>query len=342
MRMKPLRSLAACLPLLLAVGPLAALSQPSELGVGQQRPWAQGVTQVNQAAANIHFQEGNVQLENGLFVKASEEYEKALALWNHPSIHYNMALALVNLKEPIKLRKHLTEALRYGGQPLDSDKTGRARDLLKLVEGQLVRLKVTCDVPGATVKMNGTTLFIGPGRYEEWVLPDEYIFTAVQEGLPSNERRRTPVAGQELVVDYKLYTVEELTRGRRLWPAWRSWAVVGLGAALAGGGFLFQQQSADTYRRYDEEVARCSSANSNRGCSPTPELLDQQSRGDTFKKTAVGSFALSGAVVATGLALVYANRVRTEVLTPDEHEKSLQVVPVVGADQGGVVATFRF
>jgi tetratricopeptide (TPR) repeat protein len=341
-QLKPLTWLAACTTLLLALVSSPARSQPAELGVGQKRPWAQGVPQVNQAAANSHFLEGNVQLENGLFAKAIEKYEQALALWSHPSIHYNMALALVSLREPLKLHKHLTEALRYDGQPLDNNKVGRARDLLKLVEGQLVRLKVSCDVAGASVRMNGKELFVGPGAYEEWVLPDDYTFTAVKEGYPLNERKRVPTAGEELVLDYKLYTMDEMTRGKRLWPAWRSWAVVGLGAAVAGGGYFFRQQAVGTYRQFDDAVANCSRDNPSLGCPSSTELLDQQSRGDVSNKRAVSAFAVGGAVAATGLVLVYVNRLQTDVLSPDEHEKSLQVVPVLGAGQGGVVATLRF
>jgi tetratricopeptide (TPR) repeat protein len=339
-----MNTFATSISLVLALWAAPALSQHSraELGVGQRRPWAQGVSKEDQAAASALFLEGNAQLENSLFLNAIALYEKALALWDHPTIHYNMALSLVNLNEPLRLHKHLMQALRYEGQPLDADKIDRMRDLKKLVERQLVRLRITCDVPGTSVRMNGEELFVAPGRHESWVLPARYTFAAVKEGYPLNERERTAAAGEELSLDYKLYTQEELTRYHRPGPAWRPWAVVGLGAALAGGGFLLHDKATDRYRSFDEGILRCSSANDNRGCLPPPELLDEQARGNTFQRAALGTFSAGGAALALGFTLVYFNRLQARTISPDEHEQSVTVVPVVGTEQGGVTATFRF
>ena len=328
--------------LLLVVASAPARSQQSELGVGQSRRWAQGVPPANQARAAALFEQGNELLENSLFPKAIERYTQALELWNHPSIHYNMALALVHLNDPVRLHQHLTEAMRYEGQPLDAAKVARIRDLLKVVERQLVRLRITSDVAGASVRMNGQELFVAPGRYESWVLPDDYTFTVIREGYPLNERKRTAVAGEELILDYKLYTREELTRYHRLWPAWRPWAVVGVGAVLTSGGLLLNGRASERYRRFDEEVSRCSSANNDRGCLPSPELLTERARGNKFQTAALGSFAVGGAALALGVTLSYFNRLQADVINPDEHEQSLHIAPVVGSDQRGVQASFSF
>jgi len=281
-------------------------------------------------------------LENSLFSKALERYTQALELWNHPSIHYNMALALVNLNDPIRLHKHLTEAMRYEGQPLDAAKITRIRDLLKVIERQLVRVRITSEVAGASVRMNGQELFVAPGRYEAWVLPDEYTFTVVREGYPLNERKRTAVAGDDLILDYKLYTEEELTRYHRLWPAWRPWAVVGVGAVLTGSGLLLNGRAADRYRSFDEAISRCSSANNDRGCLPSPELQTDRSRGNRFQTAALGSFAVGGAALALGVTLSYFNRLQADVISPDEHEQSLNISPMVRGGQRGVQASFSF
>jgi hypothetical protein len=329
-----------CLLLVLASTP--ALSQQSELGVGQRRPWADGVPQERQATAAALFDQGNDLLENSLFPKAIERYTQALELWSHPSIHYNMALALVHLNAPLRLHKHLTEAMRYGGQPLDAAKVAKVQDLLKVVERQLVRVRITNELAGASVRMNGQELFVAPGRYEAWVLPDDYTFTVVREGYPLNERKRTAVAGEELTLDYKLYTEEELTRYHRLWPAWKPWAVVGVGAMLTGGGMLLNGRASERYRSFDEAISRCSSANNDRGCLPSPELLTERTRGNRFQTAALGSFAVGGAALALGVTLSYFNRLQANVISPDEHEQSLNISPVVGSGQGGVQASFSF
>jgi tetratricopeptide (TPR) repeat protein len=340
MKMSPLTT---GLSLLLALWAVPALAAPSsDLGVGQKRPWAQGVSETNQAMAAAYFEQGNALLENALLQKAIERYEQALELWSHPSIHYNLALALVNLNEPLKLHQHLMEALRYEGQPLDAAKINRIRDLLQVVERQLVRVKITCDVPGATVRLDGTDLFVAPGQYEAFLLPDEYTFTIVKKGYPPNERKRTGSAGEVLVLDYRLYTQAEMTRYHRPWPVWRPWAVVGAGVVLSGSGLLFHNRATERYRAFDEAVLRCSSANNDRGCLPGPELLTEKARGNTLQRASLGTFSVGGAALALGLTLVYFNQLQADVISPDEHEQSLTVAPMVGGAWNGVTATFSF
>src|SRR5690349_12569407 len=62
-----------------------------------ERPWAAGVSPERQEAALKHLQEGNGLLKESLFVAAAKVYRQALTEWDHPGIHYNLALALLNL-----------------------------------------------------------------------------------------------------------------------------------------------------------------------------------------------------------------------------------------------------
>src|SRR5678816_3672427 len=64
---------------------------------GDERPWAAGVPADKQALALKLFQDGNSQLNDGIFTKAVELYREALKSWDHPAIHYNMALALMTV-----------------------------------------------------------------------------------------------------------------------------------------------------------------------------------------------------------------------------------------------------
>ncbi len=57
------------------------------------------------------FHEGNVQLNDGLFAKAAELYGNALKRWDHPAIHYNLALAQMNLNDPLDAFDNMTAAI---------------------------------------------------------------------------------------------------------------------------------------------------------------------------------------------------------------------------------------
>src|SRR5438128_85746 len=66
-----------------------------------ERPWAHGVAEAEQKAALGLFREANILLNDGLFARAADQYRAALKHWDHPAIHYNLALALVNLDQPV-------------------------------------------------------------------------------------------------------------------------------------------------------------------------------------------------------------------------------------------------
>ncbi len=311
-------------------------AQPSELGLGEQRPWAVGVSLEDQQAAEALFREGNSQMKAALFVKAADTYREALQHWSHPAIHFNRALALQTLNSPLELHENLEEALRYEGAPLDEAKRNRARQLKALVEQQvLTRLEVTCDVPGSSVKVGEELLCKAPASFVRWVLPGEVTFTTLKEGYPEHPRRRTLRAGQTVTLDFKMYTEEELTRQTQRWAAWKPWAVMGAGVAIAaGGGFLYTQARAN-YRDFDATVQSCI------GCALEPEVAAKRARGIRMQNLASGAYAVSGATLVTGLVLLYANRGKSQLLTPDEHEQELNLSPVLG-EQTGVVMTLRY
>jgi len=324
-----------------------AAAQHAELDVGgsQERPWANGVPQDKQAAAAVPFHEGNQLLKNSLFPRAVEKYREALKHWDHPAIHYNMALALLNLNEPLALHHHLTESMRYGEAPLDKDKFERAANFKTLIEGQLSHVDITCDVEGTTVMLDGQELFKAPGRYQGFVKPGPHTISAIKAGYLRQDRKRNLTPGEKLQLPLKLYADEELTRYNRYWAAWKPWTMLGVGAAVAAGGGLLHLQARDSFASFDTGVQSCG------GCIPERALDSKRTRGDTLQKVAVGTYAAGGGALVTGLVLLYVNRARPYQVSPDELEQgasvaaelpAVSVVPLVGGDKSGVLAVIRF
>jgi hypothetical protein len=274
-----------------------------------------------------------------------EKYREALKLWDHPAIHYNMALALLNLNEPLALHHHLTESMRHGEAPIDADKLERARTFKTLVEQQLAYVDVSCEVKGATVMMDGQELFKAPGHYQGFVVPGPHTFSALKEGFPRNERKRNLAPGEKFQLPFKLYTNEELTRHTRKWDVWKPWAVLGAGVAVAAGGGVLHLQARNNFASFDAGVRDC------QPCFLTPALSSKRSRGDTLQKAAVGTYAASGGALVTGLVLLYMNRAQSYQLSPDEFEQgtsaapgqpAVNVMPLAGSNGPGVLAILRF
>ncbi|NMO23337.1 hypothetical protein, partial [Pyxidicoccus fallax] len=307
---------------------------------GDDRPWAKGVSQQKQQAAIDLFRSANALLKESIFLKAAEQYRQALTHWDHPAIHYNLALALLNLDQPIEVREHLEAAMRYGVAPLDAEKLENARAYRTLVEKQLAWVEITCETPGASVVMDGRPLFVGPGRHTGWVRAGPHTLVATGEGYLTQDQSRTLSPGERVTLDLKLFTSEDLIQYRRKWSAWKPWAVVGTGVALAAGGVLMHSTARDDYSKFDTAIASCG------GCVPEPAVADHRSRGDTLQTAAFAAYGVGGAALVTGAVLLYLNRLQPIQVDPSEAAKSPKVsagvTPYLGAGGGGASATFRF
>ncbi|MDY7227294.1 hypothetical protein [Hyalangium rubrum] len=325
---------AVALTLALWTAPSAAQQGPAS----EERAWAKGVPPESQKRALELFRQGNTLLKESVFVRAVEKYREAIALWDHPAIHYNLALALLNLDQPVEVHEHLVASLRYGAAPLDSEKFENAKAYKTLIEKQLSRVDLSCDTPGASVTLDGQVLFVGPGRYQGMVRPGQHTLVATKAGYVPTDMSRTLLPGEAVKLELKVYTAEELTRYRRQWSAWKPWAVLGAGVALAAGGSVLHMQARDSYREFDVGILSCG------GCVPEPALADKRSRGDSLQKVAFGTYAVGGAALVTGAVLVYVNREQSYRITPGEASKDqeVSVAPLLGKGEGGMLATFRF
>lgn len=322
----------------------AATAKPpaqSDLGGAQtERPWAKGVSEANQKRAVELFREGNGLLKESLFVQAAEKYREALRHWDHPGIHFNLALALLNLDQPVEVYTQLEEAMKYGPAPLDTDKFEHAGRYKALIEKQLARVDIRCSRPGAAVTLDGRALFVAPGRWQGLVRAGQHTIVATKTGYVTTQKTPILPAGLRTPIDLPLYTAEELTHYHRRWAAWIPWTVLGAGAAIAGVGGILHWRAGETYRQFDAGVKTCSQTSTNGGCTPAGALAGKRATADDLQVGAIVGYGLGGAALVTGAVLAYLNRARPYRVSPDADKVAL--APVVQPNGGGVVATIRF
>jgi len=319
-------------------GPVFAQPASKTLEAGEVEPWVRGVSKEARLEARALFDEGNARLEEAIFGQALENYQKALRRWNHPAIHYNMALALMSLDRPIEVHEHLTEAMRSGPEPLGAEKYENARRYMALVEKQLARVEIRSDEPGARVSLDGQHLFIAPDRVEKLMRPGTYKVSATKDGYEPRDIRQTLMPGEKTTVDVKLYTEAQLTRYKTRWPAWIPWTVVGAGVAVAAGGGLLQMQVRADYDAFDAGVLACG----DEGCVPSQELTDRRLRGNTLQRAAVGAYGVGGAALVTGAVLLFLNKPEAYRIDPDQAEQVLSVAPLLGNGMSGAWLSLRF
>jgi hypothetical protein len=331
---------------------------------GTDRPWATGVPADRQQTALRLFQEGNVQLNDGIFAKAVETYREALKSWDHPAIHYNMALALMNLDQPIEVEQSLQKSITFGPAPLEKDKFEHAKEYLLLIAKQLAEVDVSCDKVGAKVSLDGQEVFTvepgKPNRYQGRVRIGKHQFVAEKKGYNAQIDAPFIEPGQKFRIELTLYTAEELTRYKRKWNArWMPYAVIGGGVALGLAGGALQLSASSSYRDFDAKIAKCNTDNNNGGCDATAAgITDLRDSGDTKRTLGYVGYGLAGAAVVTGAVLVYLNRETSYEITAEEYRReksrpvtaahgrrrpaSLQVGPLVTPGVAGAIMLGSF
>ncbi len=322
---------------------VALAAEPSSATVTDMPdyPWLKGVSQEQQDAALVLFREGNTLLKQSVFIQAVEKYRQALQHWDHPAFHYNLAMALMNFDQPLELYEHLEKAMRYGPEGIEKERYEYASAYKALVEKQLVRVTITCDEPGTQVLLDDRLLFVAPGKHEGLTRTGTHTLVARKDGYHTYHKSHIWTSEKPVVRDLKMYSTEDLISYQQRWPAWKPWAVVGSGLAVAAGGGLLHLETAKRYQAYDKGVQACATGRGN-GCEPSAELLATRMRGDNLQKAAVGAYALGGAGLLTGAVLLYLNQPKAIRIDPYQSEATVSVTPLLGGDTNGAQVTLRF
>lgn len=327
---------------------------------GESRPWAVGVSRDAQRAALDKFRDANAQLNDGLFAEATKLYREALKHWDHPAIHYNLALALLNLDQPIEVYDSLQKAIKYGPAPLEKEKFDHAQKYLHLVEQQIATVEITCKKPGAKVSVDGKEVFtVGPngegGFYRGRVKIGKHAFIAEKPGYNAEAEVPFIGPGETFRLELKLYTAEELTRYRRRWDTtWMPYAVLGGGVAVGIAGGLVSLSAKSSYESFDREVARCQADSPTGGCTDA-SVLDLRDSGDTKRMMGYVGYGVAGAAVVTGLVMAYLNREQSYQITADEYKReererakaqgatgAVTFTPMLAPDFGGAMVHGSF
>ena len=324
--------------------PAAKPSQAqTDLGSHQantDRPWAQNVSPEDQKVATEMFREGNGLLKESLYVQAAQKYKEALQKWDHPGIHYNLALALLNLDQPVEVFQQLEEAMKYGPAPLDADKFQHAGRYKALIEKQLARIEVLCSEAGAQVTMDGRVLFTAPGKHEALVRIGQHTFVASKTGFEPTQKSPMLPPGQKTVIDLKLFTHDQLTVYKRRWPNPLPWSVLGAGIVLSGLGGILHWQSTVQMKKYDDGIKACAAASPTGGCTPDSGLLGKKSGAENLQAGAFALYGIGGAVAVTGVVLAVLNRAKAERIV--DKDPKLTVTPLFGPGGGGLLANVSF
>jgi hypothetical protein len=312
------------------VGLLIALACAVATAHADDKPWAQGVTAESQSKALELYRKGNEAFEQARYLDALEQYQVALASWDHPSIRYNAAVCLINLGRADEAYENLMAALRFGGEPLSPDLQRQAQTYKKLLEGQLAELEVQCKEQGAKVLLDGKDLLDCPGVEARRLRPGRHQVVGEKTGYETESRAIELTAGKKttLVLELKLLG----TKGKLVprWNKWIPWTVLGVGAAASIVAVPLYFEARSDYRAWDDQlVAFCG-----QGCDPATRPAEERAVLDELERErrrsalyAYSAMIVGGAALTVGVTLLVLNQPRLV---------GTSIKPDVGKDHAGV------
>lgn len=325
-----------------AAGEPANTSELTSAAYAGPRPWADGVPTERQDAAERLFLEGNKLFSDSFFKDASQKYREALRYWEHPSIHYNLALSLNNMDDPIEAYKHLVEALKYNGAPLDEKRREEANRHLKATQRQISTLEISCKEAGAVVTLDGREVIKAPNQISEILMPGRHVVSARKAGYLPRDYPIMLVPGEPQKLDVKLYTEGDLVEMSRPLPFWIPVAVTGLGVGMVVTGAILASRSNTLHEKYDSYTEKYCT-NSSTGCKAEQTPLDKRNDANTLETWSTVAYITGAATVTGGALWMWFNRSRTKTYTPEQRERNTTTVtPIVSAGVVGAVATGRF
>ena len=273
-------------------------------------PWEEGVSPDNRAKANELFEQANTLFGQKAYGAALEKYQQAVAIWDHPVAHFNIAVDLIRLDRLLEAAEHLEAALRYGDQPYSTEDYQKAQDYQALIRGRVGAISVSCTQPNVQVVLDGKPWFACPATKTQKVLADEHQIVGEAKGLATESRRVHVKGGADVTVKLELHTFEQAYRYEYPSPRWMPWTVAGAGAALALGGLGFWVTARDQMNRFENSYTRECGSSCETDLSEHPSLREQRDSALFKNKVGIAMMVAGGAVTTGGVVWLVLNRPR--------------------------------
>ena len=288
-------------PAATAPEPVATAPEPAEAVPGQSveaRPWARGVSQERQNRALELYAAGTKALTDLQFSTAVARYREALKHWDHPSIHYHLAIAYMNLEQPLEAYHGVLAALRYGGAALDTAQRMQALGHKAALLQRVGTFDVSNTVPGSSVFIDGERLLDSVGQDERVMLAGEHQVMVRKPGFVAWSESLRLEPGTRVWI--------EVEGRREIVSPWVPWAIVGAGVAVGGLGAALHWRAHKDMARFDDKVAEL--------CAPDPCQGDENDtpvwlmdRAYREQQAAVAAYVLGAGAVVGGLVLAWIN-----------------------------------
>lgn len=129
-------------------------------------PWARGVSEGAQRKADALFGEGVAAVKAANYPRAADLFLEALAFWDHPKIHFDLAKTYMNLGSSPRALEHFWRSMAHGGDALEMAEIDLVARYSRLIYSQEVAHLVVRLEDDASVEVDGMVALAKPGTWQ--------------------------------------------------------------------------------------------------------------------------------------------------------------------------------
>lgn len=305
----------------------AAVSTPGE------KPWSRATSQADQEQARAMYRRALDMMKDGRFTEAGDVLRSALARWQHPNIRLHLAKVLLELGRPAEAHDVVSEIYQYGPAVLGCERHRNVQDLRTRLQSRVARLVIRCDLPGATITIDGKMRSNATcGR--------EIVLDAGEHQLVVEKQGHKTITRDFKLVERDVERVDLTSHAPERHPWVKPVFGVGTATAAAGAGlWLMARGKVDTL---ETQLALCPAT----GCiGVQAESLRTLQRRANRQRNASFTAMTIGAAVATvsGAAWLYFRSKPHELRLQWRSARTITATPVLTPGFVGLTmkATFR-
>jgi hypothetical protein len=299
--------------------------------LASSRAFADDVSPEVQAKAEALLAEGNELFAQRAHEAALEKFQQALALWDHPLLHFNIAVTEVRLDRFLEAADELDAALRFDATRFPAELYQQALDYQKLVAGRVGYLEATCKQTGTHVSLDGKPWLACKGEQRQRVLAGEHVIVAEAPGMLTVSRRVVVVGNATARETIELMPLASAVKLEYPTARWLPWTVTAGGAALllAGGAVWLAGRS--QMDDFDKEVARECPCEADLSAHPSLTAM----RDSAHLKGYIGDTMMIGGVAVAIGGATWAITNRPRRIAP-----TVEIAPTVGGARAGIGWSF--
>jgi hypothetical protein len=223
--------------------------------------WTGPALAVGQVEAKERFEKGVALFKNADYEGALVEFKSAYESKPHFAVRYNISICLYKLHRYAEAQEEMEAYLEEGGDGIPGEKRQEIETILVELSSLVGTLKVTSNVEGAVLEVDGEALAALPMASPCRLDVGEYEISIVAEGYEPHTTTLVIPGGKAMEISVELVALPgdgAPAPKRKPVPGGVFWAGAGLSVALAAGAAVtggLAMKKHDEYAGLDYEDA---------------------------------------------------------------------------------------